>query len=623
MNGTTISTLSRKNFNQLLESQEDTKNMIASEEVSPSVHTYQVGNYLIYNNDFYKVIATIRVGDILSTATNISLVNIGEELKVTAGGSGEGSEGAIITPPTLTSSNTFTYDGTTKILTFSGIDTDTMIINKLPKSNAGQYAVAIALKNENDTWSDTNDNVPKIYPWQITKAQPTITASSNTISVSRSTRSQDITITYTGDGVCTCISNDPTTACASIISPTICRIIGQAWGTTSITITAPETSNYLAASLTIDVNSTVYKLYGVEWDGSSSPQMTRTDDSAEFEDPVPAMKLDNGLSIGYTAGSSPFDNLYPWSGIVKEERTGGTMVKIPKFWYKMYGDYTTHEFKLQIADGPVEGFAISPMHIDRSDNAGERDYAYVGRYHCSEEDWKSTSGVKPQVGRTKSNSRSSIHSLGPTIWQWDYTTRVTIWMLYLVEFANWDSQAMIGYGCAPDGSTSAVRNMGYTDAMQYHTGTDQATRDTYGGTQYRWIEGLWDNCFDWVDGIYFYTTYTYIILNPDKFADTTNGSVIWSRPSSSGVPTGMGTIMGGTTESYTRNWFMFPSAVGGTTDTYICDNYVYYNSTNSNALYVGGSYNQHRSWGLFFLSGYYGADNTSKDKGSRLMELPV
>lgn len=54
-------------------------------------------------------------------------------------------------------------------------------------------------------------------------------------------------------------------------------------------------------------------------------------------------------------------------------------------------------------------------------------------------------------------------------------------MLYLVEYANWNSQATIGYGCSPRNNKF---NMGATDAMTYHTGTSAASRTTYGSVQY-------------------------------------------------------------------------------------------------------------------------------------------
>ena len=59
----------------------------------------------------------------------------------------------------------------------------------------------------------------------------------------------------------------------------------------------------------------------MEWDWTSSgpTKGTRTDAAAGFSDPNPAVNNGNG--------SSPFDNLMPWAGMVKETRTGGVMVQ--------------------------------------------------------------------------------------------------------------------------------------------------------------------------------------------------------------------------------------------------------------------------------------------------------
>ena len=448
-----------------------------------------------------------------------------------------------------------------------------------------------------------------------------IIASSNSILVDRTTPYQDITVSYNGDANWYCISSDTDVATVTKQSSTSCRIAaatgatsptGLGGGSTTVTIVAEATASCSATSTIINVSSNFIYIYGVEWDGSSSPQMTRTDAAMNFTDPNPVYK--DSSTKEYTTGSSPFDNLYPWSGMVIEERTAGTMVKIPKFWFKLSVNTTTNALKLQVANGPAEGFSVSPAHIDRGDGIGERDYMYVGRYHCSSSDYKSTTGVKPKVSIGRSAARSNISSLGTNIWQYDYTTLTTIRMLYIVEFANWNSQATIGYGCAPTGSTSAVRNMGYTDSMTYHTGTDRTSRTTYGGTQYRWIEGLWDNCYDWCDGIYFNNTYVYSILRPSYFSDTTYGTQVGTRSYSGGY------ISGFWVSSVNNfNWFMYPSVFSGTSSTYICD--VSPSSTYTTTLCVGGTTGQSQDVGLFYFN-YKGASDTSSQIGCRLIELP-
>ena len=253
-------------------------------------------------------------------------------------------------------------------------------------------------------------------------------------------------------------------------------------------------------------------VYGAMWDGSDATTWTRTDGSAMFANPSPQYSDGNG---GWVGGSSPFDNIMPWSGMeVVEDANAGTLVKIPKFYYKWTHGLGTNGngLQLQISDSPQEGFFTSPAHADRGDGAGERDFVYVGRYHCAS-GYKSQTGVVPLASQTRDTFRQGIHGLGTDIWQYDFAMYWTICMLYLVEFADWNSQAKIGGGCSDSGS---VQNMGLTDSMTYHTGTTATAigATNYGHIQYRHIEDLWANILDWCDGIYFSDTSVYGIKNP-------------------------------------------------------------------------------------------------------------
>lgn len=339
-------------------------------------------------------------------------------------------------------------------------------------------------------------------------------------------------------------------------------------------------------------------IYGASWDGTSTTRWSRTDEAAEFTDPVPYV-------AGASSYGSPFDNLQPWAGMVKSERTGGTMVSIPKFWYKL--TQNGRGMSIQIADRAVEGYSVSPAHMDRGDGHGERDVVYIGRYHCNSS-YKSGTG-SPKANITRSSARSGIHNLGSTIWQSDFAMRFTIWLLYIVEFCDWNSQNAIGYGC---GNNSSTQSMGYTDSMPYHTGTTQSRRATYGcGTQYRNIEGLWDNCFDWCDGCYNDGNGLNIVLNPSKFSDSSNGTAVGTP--SNGYPSAF-------TVKTTGEYPLFiPTAANGSTETYSCDGWSF--SSSNPCLYVGGNYGQYASYGLFFVS-CFSASNASGYLGCRLQELP-
>lgn len=339
-------------------------------------------------------------------------------------------------------------------------------------------------------------------------------------------------------------------------------------------------------------------IYGASWDGTSTTKWSRTDEAAEFTDPVPYV-------AGASSYGSPFDNLQPWAGMVKSERTGGTMVAIPKFWYKL--TQNGRGMSIQIADRAVEGYSVSPAHMDRGDGHGERDVVYIGRYHCNGT-YKSGTG-SPRANMTRSSARSGIHNLGSTIWQSDFAMRFTVWLLYIVEFCDWNSQAKIGYGC---GNDSSLQPMGYTDSMPYHTGTTQSSRTTYGcGTQYRNIEGLWDNCYDWCDGCYYNSNGLNIILNPSKFSDSSGGTAVGVP--SNGWPSAFRVKANGDFPVF------IPTSASGSDATYSCDYWRF--SSSYPCLYVGGSYGHYSVYGLFFVY-CISASDYGGVIGCRLQELP-
>lgn len=366
--------------------------------------------------------------------------------------------------------------------------------------------------------------------------------------------------------------------------------------------TAEDTATITADGQTVNVKLAYRHIYGVVWDGTSTTVWSRTDEAASFVNPTP-------YRAGATNYGSPFDNLYPWSGMVRvTDAVAGELVAIPKFWYKW--TKSGNSLKLQIADKETDGFHVSPAHADRGDGKGERDIVYIGRYHCNTNNYKSQSGVKPKANITRSTARTSIHNLGSNIWQSDIRMRMTIWMLYLVEFADWNSQKTIGKGC---GNNSATENMGYTDSMPYHTGTTLASRDSYGlGTQYRYIEGLWDNVYDWGDGCYYNSNGLNIINTPSSFSDNSGGIAVGVP--SSGWPSAftVATVAG-------LEWVIYPTASGGSETTYSAD--YWYFGASSPCLSFGGSYGQGGYYGLFYVN-CTSASNSSAFIGCRLQKLP-
>ena len=508
---------------------------------------------------------------------------------------------ANITVPTQ--SGSLTYNGGPQSPTWNNYDTAEMTIGGVTSgTNAGSYNAQFSLKDTVGTqWADgtTGD---KTVAWSIQKAAGSLSLSPTSMTLDADNPSKTITVTRSGTGAISAQSSAPDVASVSASGNKI-TVTGHENGDVTVTVNVAADSNYNApAAKTCSVTVSFAQIYGVQWDGTASTTWSRTDAAETFMNPTPAVNNGNG--------SSPFDTIMPWAGmVVEDDATAGKLVKIPKYWFKW--TRSGNGMKLQISNGPEAGFHVSPAHADRGDGKGERDYVYVGRYHCNTS-YKSQAGSQPAASMTRAQARSNIHNLGSTYWQYDFAMYWTIMMLYLVEYANWNSQATIGYGCSP---SSQKFNMGATDAMIYHTGTSAASRTTYGSVQYRHIEGLWDNVYDWCDGIRFSGSTVYCIANPASFSDTSGGTNVGTRATSSGWISGW---TNPTADGF--EYALYPNAVSGSETTYVCD-YCSYNASGV-VLLVGGDYGQDQGRGAFYLPGRNDASGQSNYVGCRLQKLP-
>ena len=470
--------------------------------------------------------------------------------------------------------------------------------------NAGDYELALSLVDPDAYEWSTGSTADLTVAWSIGKASANLAVSPTSLTLHSSHPTRTAAVTTDSPGAVTVSSSDTSVATASISGGTLTvSSVNSATGTATITLSQAATANYLAATATVSVTARFVSIYGVSWDGSASSACTRTDAAALFADPVPYVS-------GMTAAqcSSPFDGLMPWAGMTRQvSAAAGEMVKIPKFWYKLTA-VGTKGVKIQIADGAVDGFAVCPACMDRGDGAGERDYVLVGRYHCAASDYRSRTGENPKVSVAQNAFRVACHNLGANVYMMDFATRFTLRLLYIVEFANWNSQETIGYGCSPSG---AVFAMGYTDSMPYHTGTTAASRTTYGGTQYRYIEGLWDNVYDRLTGCYNNSSGLNITLNPANFAEDSGGVAV-------------GTPVSGYTSGWTivtaAGFAMFiPSEASGDGTNYVGDYWAF--GASYPVVYVGGSYSQSQSLGMFYVN-YTSLTNAGANLGSRLLEFP-
>lgn len=420
-----------------------------------------------------------------------------------------------------------------------------------------------------------------------------------------------IIVTVDADSTVTAVCG--TTTLTKTSTGTAIFTVGKA-GTWTITATKDDntatgtveiTASGQSKNLTLDYAA----VFGVCWDTSNSStaltRLTKTSDPYGFvtkdvtTEPVPA--------VGTGVGSSPFDNYAPWNGMKEcnlspnglvdawkgdsgfSRNNTQTMVFIPEFYVAQKRSGTKQYF--YISDNPKTGFTKHP---------GSR--KYVGKYHAANDYCRSMTKRSPWVNCTRTDFRKGVKNIGSTKFHlYDFATYCALIWLYIVEFADWDTQSKIGRGYV-DSNNSAI-NSGETDSMTYHTGRG-AGNDGSTAVQYRWIENLWGNVFQWVDGFNASGTTAYYCTDPAKYADdtTTGYTQIGTLPANGWIKD----------LTVTDNGLLIPKAVGGSETTFIPD---YADSSSGwRVLNVGGYWVSGSDAGLL----RFDADDTSSYSDSSI-----
>jgi hypothetical protein len=415
------------------------------------------------------------------------------------------------------------------------------------------------------------------------------------------------TITVTVDSGSTVTATLGSTVLTKTSTGTAVFTVGKA-GTWAIKATKGDQTAEGTVSITASGQSKSLTLFygnvfGVVWDTSnSSTALTRlTPETDPYGLVTKSVTTEPKPAVGTGSGSSPFDSYAPWSGM-KEcnlDASGAvtawkgdsgfsrsndyTMVFIPVFYVAQKRSGTKQYF--YVSDKPKTGMTKHP-------GSGK----YIGKYHMNSYG-RSSTNCNPWVNMTRANSRRGT----PKFHLYDFATYCAIIFLYIVEFADWNCQSKIGQGFTVNNSYAL--SSGTTDVMTYHTGRAPGT-DGNTAVQYRWLENLWGNVYQWVDGFNANGTRAYYCTDPSKYADDTETGYtnIGFMPTNGWI----------TDLTVTENGLLIPKYNGGSETTYVPD-YVY-SSSGWRVLRVGGY------WGGGTLAGLlcFNASNASSDSDSNI-----
>lgn len=311
----------------------------------------------------------------------------------------------------------------------------------------------------------------------------------------------------------------------------------------------------------------IQKVYGVRRSLKSS--------SSAWERIEDAVGLVAKAQVGTTAVINNFDDIYPWSDIITcnynnstkkivayygdanfsfTGSNGQVMTIIPEFYYRRYVS-DGYEYVL-ISKDNLSGYVKSEEFM-------------IGRYTMSgsASGVFSRSGYNPFTNVTIANFRQYARNLGAGWHQLDWHYFI-IQMLYLVEYADYNSQAKLGPGFTNGSNTGSIRSGG-CNSLGMKSGS--ATGTDKGSVIYRGIEDIFGNVWQFLDGINISNYQAYVNYNPNTYAsDVFNGDYHKLGYVNSNVSGSYSTGLGFDPKNPLVN---FPTDVGGSSDTYTTDYY--------------------------------------------------
>ncbi len=235
-----------------------------------------------------------------------------------------------------------------------------------------------------------------------------------------------------------------------------------------------------------------------------------------------SVELEANAQVGTSPVKNDFDSIYPWSDIVSynydtdtkkiiayygEENftfapTGNVEVltRIPEFYYKRYQD-DTYEY-IYISKEAIEGYTKSEEFS-------------VGRYTMSGDATRvhSKSGTVPLTNTTITDFRNYARNLGEEFGQLDYHYFI-LQLLYLVEYADYNSQLKLGPGYTNNTNSAPIQSGG-CDTLGMKSGSVDGTDRT--SIIYRGIEDIFGNVYQMIDGINVKNNQTYVCYDKNQY----------------------------------------------------------------------------------------------------------
>ena len=350
--------------------------------------------------------------------------------------------------------------------------------------------------------------------------------------------------------------------------------------------------------------------YGVEWNsatdtylrtGAASGVANSTSYAGAIQTQMRRCVLNADGTVKYYLHPTDSTKKADGTAAIINGTDGNVMVEIPKFWYKY--EHVSGVHKWSISDGNHgPDYEVHPAFIR---GGVEKDYRYYPAYEGFNLSGKliSGSGRTPTVSQTRAQFRILAAANGAGWSQIDWNLLVAVQLLYLTEYADFNSQAMIGRG--NDTGSDYTMTTGGSNSIG-NASSLSTNNDTW--MSYRGIENWYASMFKFIDGVNVQERKYFINSNPATFADDVfTGDYVDSG------------ITSVATNGYVSNLVpskkgFVASAVAGSDSTYIPD--YFYQAAGSTVVLFGGAAGDGLVAGGFYLSATDGASSAAGKVGS-------
>lgn len=380
----------------------------------------------------------------------------------------------------------------------------------------------------------------------------------------------------------------------------------------TITYTAPAVAGNEVVSINgVAVASFEVTLlqYGVDWNPTTDTY-TRTGNAVGTPNSTSyAGSIQTGMKrCVLNANGTVAYYLHPTNSTLKADGSaatidgsaGNVMVEIPKFYHKYENVGGVHKYSISpIAEA---GYTLHPAFIR---GGVEKDFRYYPAYegHNLGSKLISGSGRVPTVSKTRATFRGYAAANG-TGWSLiDWNLLYAVQLLFLTEYATFDTQAMLGNG--NDSGGDYTMTTGGSNGIG--NGSSPSTNDDT-WMSYRGIENWYASMWKFIDGVNVQERVYFVNDNPATFAD----NVFTGDYVSTGITSAA--VNGFISNMSSSNKGFIPSEVTGSSSTKVPDHFypgignriVVFGGHAGNGLYAGG----------FFLNTNVNAPDAASALGS-------